>query len=353
MKKLILSIVAATLAIGGCSSPSTTGSGSGAEQQATGDKPTVAYVTNGIASFWVIAEAGAKAAGKDFDANVVVRMPPADGAVANQKRMIEELLTMGVDGIAVSPIDPDNQTDILNAAAEQSRLITHDSDAPKSKRIAYIGMDNYAAGRMCGELVKEAMPDGGSVMIFVGRIEQLNAKQRRQGLIDELLDRSYDPQRYDQPGQVLTGDKYSILDTRTDNFDFGAAKALPEDAIAKHPELGCMVGLFAYNPPYILEALKGSDRLGKIKVVAFDEQDETLQGIADGHCYGTVVQNPYMYGYESVRLLAGLARGDESVLPKDGFLNIHARKITKDNVNEFWDELNRLTSGETTPAASK
>jgi ribose transport system substrate-binding protein len=352
MKKSLLLLLAAMMGIGGCSQSSTSGTGSGGTR-ASGKKPTVAYVTNGIASFWVIAEAGAKAAGKEFDVNVEVRMPPSDGAVANQKRMIEELLTMGVDGIAVSPIDPDNQTDILNAAAEQTKLITHDSDAPKSKRIAYIGVDNYAAGRICGELVKSAMPEGGSVMIFVGRIEQLNAKLRRQGLIDELLDRSHDSNRYDEPGQVLKGDKYTILDTRTDNFDFGAAKALPEDAIAKHPELGCMVGLFAYNPPYLLEALKGADKLGKIKVVAFDEQDETLQAIADGHCYGTVVQNPYMYGYESVRVLAGLARGDDSVLPKDGFLDIEARKITKDNVKEFWDELKRLTSGEKTPAASK
>ena len=50
-------------------------------------------------------------------------------------------------------------------------------------------MENYLAGRMCGELVKEAMPDGGSVMLFVGRLEQLNARQRQQGVIDELLDR--------------------------------------------------------------------------------------------------------------------------------------------------------------------
>ncbi len=158
---------------------------------ATGeDKPTVAFVTNGIASFWVIAEKGARDAAKEFDVNLEVRMPPADGAVSNQQRMIEELLAKGVDGIAVSPIDPDNQTEFLNKVAEQTILITHDSDAPKTKRVCYVGMDNYDAGRMCGELVKEALPDGGSIMIFVGRLEQLNAKLRRQGLVDEVTDRA-------------------------------------------------------------------------------------------------------------------------------------------------------------------
>lgn len=346
--------VAAVFVGAGCKPSAPPDPGKGSEQAAGGatgadKKPTVAYVTNGIASFWVIAEKGAKAAEKQFDCNVEVRMPPADGAVANQQRMIEELLTLNVDGIAVSPIDPANQTEFLNSVAAKTRLITHDADAPDSKRIAYIGMDNYTAGRMCGKLVKEALPDGGSVMVFVGRLEQLNAKLRRQGLIDELLDRSVDPARFDEPGQEIKGDKYVILDTRTDNFDFGAAKALPEDAIAKHPDLGCMVGLFAYNPPYILEALRGADKLGKVKVVAFDEADETLQAIKDGHCYGTVVQNPYQYGFESVRLLAALARGDESVLPKGGFLEIGARAVKKDDVDAFWTELKELTSTSGSP----
>ena len=133
-----------------------------------GDKKTVGFVTNGIASFWVIAEAGARQAAEDFGVNVEGRMPP--NGPEDQKRMLEELVADEVDGIAVSPIDPDNQTELLNNVADKTNLITHDSDAPNSNRIGYVGMSNYIAGRMCGELVKEALPDGGSLMIFVGRL---------------------------------------------------------------------------------------------------------------------------------------------------------------------------------------
>ena len=334
----------AVLGLTGCREKPTDPGGKGSDADAGTRRPTVAYVTNGIASFWVIAEKGAKAAASKFNVDVDVRMP-AEGA-ADQKRILEELITKRVDGIAVSPIDPANQTDILNEAARRTKLITHDSDAPDSDRICYVGMDNYLAGQMCAQLVRDALPDGGKLMLFVGRLEQLNAKLRRQGLIDELLGRSPDPKRYDLPGKVLgEGGKYVVLDTRTDNFDFGNAKARAEDAIAKYPDLDCMVGLFAYNPPIILEAVKGASKLGKIQVVGFDEDDATLQAIADGHCHGTVVQNPYMYGHESVRILAGLARGDESVLPKDGFLNIPGRKITRTNVKEFREKLKKLTGG--------
>ena len=102
-----------------------------------------------------------------------------------------------------------------------------------------------------------------------------------------------------------------------------------------------MVGLFAYNPAMILEALRGADMVGKIKVVAFDQDDVTLQGIKDGTVHGTVAQDPYMYGYESVRVLAALSRGDRSVIPAGGFQNIQGRQIRKDTVDAFWAELKK------------
>ena len=309
----------------------------GCNRGARSSKPRIAYVTNGIDSFWVIAEAGATAGAAKYDADVEVHMP-AQG-VADQKRIVEDLLTRGFDGIAISPIDAENQTGLINEAAARTRVITQDSDAPKSNRLLFIGVDNYSAGRMVGQLVKEAMPQGGKVMIFVGRLEQDNARLRRQGVIDELLDRSHDKTRYDQLGANLTGPKYSVIGTLTDGFDFNRAKGLAEESMAKYPDLGCMVGLFAYNAPMCLEALKQAGKLGQIKVVSFDEQAETLQAIKDGHCQGTVVQNPYEYGMESVRVLAALARGDNSVIPANKYIDIPARQIRKDNVDPFWADL--------------
>lgn len=299
-------------------------------------KPVVAYVTNGTAGFWKIGANGAKAGAAEFDVECDVRMP--DGAV-DQKRILEDLVTRGVDGIAVSPIDPRNQVDLINDICRETRLITQDSDAPGTNRLCFIGPDNYEAGRSVGKMVMESMPEGGSVFIFVGRLEQDNARHRRQGVIDELMGWSRDPERYSPPGAELDSGKYQVLGTRTDQFNRAKAKSNAEDALARFPDLGCMVGLFEYNPPACLEALRGADRLGQTKVVAFDEADATLQGILDGHVVGTVVQDPFAYGRESVRILAGLARGDDSVLPDGGVLDIPTRVIRADNVDAFWTDL--------------
>ncbi len=302
-----------------------------------GGKAKFALVTTGVASFWDICKKGGEDAAAALGVEVEVLMPSSGD---DQKSKLEDLLAKGVDGIAVAAIDPVNQAGLFDEVAENAILITMDTDAPASKRKVYVGMDNYEAGWMCGELVKEALPDGGEVALFIGRLEQDNAKRRRQGVIDCLLGRDKDASRYDAPGQPQVGPKYTVLATITDQFDRAKGKANVEDMLTKHEGIDALVGLFAYNPPLILEALKQANRLGEVKVVGFDEDDVTLQGIEEGTVYGTVVQDPYEYGNRSIRILHALSQGDKSVIPEGGFINIEARQIRRDNVAAFRGDLN-------------
>ncbi len=299
--------------------------------------PHLAFVSNGVADFWTIAKAGALAAGKDIGCDVTVEFP--GGGLSDQKRMLEDLVIRGIDGISVSPIDPKNPFEVLDLVADKSLLITNDSDAPAAPRLAYIGMDNYIAGRMCGELAREALPEGGEVFIFIGRLEQDNAKRRRQGFIDGLLGRPSDPTRYDEPSKVVTENGITILGTLTDSFDRAKAKANIEDAISRHPDLKLVTGLFEYNSTLAVEVLKQSGKTGQIQLAAFDEGADVIQGIRDGIVLGTVVQDPYGYGYESIKLLHQFTQGDMSAVPADGVISIPARVIRKDNVDAFWDDL--------------
>lgn len=323
---MVFGVLAGGLLVAGC--------GGGDED---GDTKKFGVVTTGVASFWDICQTGAEHAGEELGVEVEVLFP--NGGV-EQKSKMEDLLSRGVDGIAAAVIDPVNQSEFFDEVAERVVFITMDTDAPDSKREVYIGVDNYEAGRMCGQLVKEALPEGGKVVLFIGRLEQDNSKRRRQGVIDELMDRPSDPTRYDEPGQPVEGDKYTVVATLTDQFDRAKGKANAEDMLTKHPDVGCMVGLFAYNPPLILEALSQAGKLGEVKVVGFDEDERTLQAIVDGTVYGTVVQNPYEYGYQSVKVLNALSEGDRSVIPDDKFINIPARQIRQDNVDKFWKDLN-------------
>jgi ribose transport system substrate-binding protein len=176
-------------------------------------------------------------------------------------------------------------------------------------------------------------------MLFVGRLEQLNARQRRQGVIDELLGRpvqtleqlEYDP--VDATNLTSADEKYTILDTRTDNFDKARAKSNAEDSIAKYKDLKCMVGLFAYNSPSCIDAIKEAGKLGTIKICGFDEQDALLQAITEGHAYGTISQQPWEYGYESIKMLKNISAG---IMPPTKYQEVSFLEVTKENIDEFW-----------------
>ena len=283
----------------------------------------IAFVTNNASDFWKIAEAGTKKAQAELGVEVVFRIP-SKGTAEEQQQILQDLVTTGVSGIAISPKDPANQTDMLNEAAAKADLVTQDSDAPESNRLCYIGTNNHDAGVEAGKLTLAALPNGGKIMVCVGTMDAQNAADRFKGL-----------------EEALKGSKIEIVDVRTDETDRAKAVANVEDAISTHPDIVGFVGLWSYNGPSILNAVKSAKKQGKIKIIAFDEEEETLQGVKDGHIFGTVVQRPFEFGYQSVKLLTQLANGEKSAIPANKQLVIPTLSVTKDNVEAFWAELNQ------------
>lgn len=143
--------------------------------------------------------------------------------------------------------------------------------------------------------------------------------------------------------------KYRILGIRTDNTDHARAKQNAESAIANNPNLKAMVGLWAYNPPMILSAVEGANKVGDIQIIGFDEDEVTLKGIEDGKVYGTVVQQPFVFGYKAVELLAAMVRGQDLDIPESNLIFVPFKTIKKDNVGEFQAELKRINDGNGTP----
>ncbi|GAA4439053.1 substrate-binding domain-containing protein [Bremerella cremea] len=151
---------------------------------------------------------------------------------------------------------------------------------------------------------------------------------------------------YDFP---IEAGKYRILGIRTDNTDHARAKQNAESAIGNNPNLKAMVGLWAYNPPMILSAVEGAGKLGEIEIIGFDEDPVTLKGIQEGKVYGTVVQQPFVFGYKSVEFLSAMARGQDLDIPESNLIFVPFKSIRKDNVDELQAELNRIKAGNGTP----
>jgi ribose transport system substrate-binding protein len=301
--------------------PSTSTNGN----SAAGTKHKLAFITNNASEFWTIARKGTEKAAKEIPGIEVEFRIPADSTAAEQQRIVDDLLAKGVQGMAISPVDPANQTPMLNRAASQTLVVTQDSDAPNSNRVCYIGTDNVGAGRQAGELVKEALPQGGKIMVFVGTLDASNAQQRYQGL-----------------KEALAGSNIQIIDVRTDNTDRVRAKANAADTLVNHPDVAGMVGLWSYNGPAILGAVKEANKVDKVKIIAFDEEEPTLGGIKDGEIYATVVQQPFEFGYRSMELMAKYLNGDKSQIPAGKQIFVPTLAIKKADVEEFTKKINQL-----------
>jgi ribose transport system substrate-binding protein len=318
---LLTGIALSSLVLAGCNQQSSTTNASPG-----GVKPLrLAFVTNNAANFWTIAKKGTEQAAKDLDGVTVDFVIPPQATAAGQKSVIDDLLAKGEDGISMSAIDPANQTQMINDAAKQALIFTQDSDAPDSDRTCYIGTDNKAAGLQAGELLKRALPNGGKVMVFVGKIDAQNAKDRFEGL-----------------KEALAGSNLQILDVRTDNTDTVKAKANVTDTLVTVPDIAGMVGLWSYNGPAIVNAVKEAGKVGQVKIVCFDEEDETLAAIKDGSIFGTVVQQPFEFGRLAITNMAKYLRGDKSVVPDNHTIIVPTLEIDKSTVDDFSKQLDKL-----------
>jgi ribose transport system substrate-binding protein len=292
------------------------------------DKKTLAFVVNGASDFWKLAEAGVKKAQEELPNYDLQFKYPEQAAAAIQQRLMDDLVAAGVSAIMVSAVDPKSSTEALNRVGSQVPLFTTDSDAPNTNRVAYIGSSNTDAGMQAGEIAKKAMPDGGKCIGFVGLLGADNARERIDGM-----------------KAALQGSNVELIDVRGDDIDMTRAKRNVEDALAANPDIDCMVGFYSYNPPRIYEVLKEAGKLGEITVVAFDEDPITLGGVREGTIAGTVVQQPYEWGYQGMKLMAAYLEGDMSMIPENKLVIVPTAIIDKDNVDAFEAELKARIGG--------
>lgn len=336
MKKrsfLLWSFTGIALALSGCSKGSTPSGGTttGSNGEAAAAAPSnkilkFAFVTNNASEFWRIASAGVKKYEQEGKVQVDVKMP-SNGTADEQNQILENLSSQGYDGIAVSAVAPNDQVPVLNKVAAKTKLITFDSDAPKSNRLLYIGTNNFEAGKALGGEIVKLLPNGGKMAVFVGTLSADNAQQRLDGI-----------------KSVTEPAKIQIVDRREDNTDRAKARSNVEDILNAHKDLNLVAGLWSYNGPAIASALEALGKKGQVKAAVFDEEDGTLTAIGAGVVDVTVVQKPFQFGYLASKWMHELATKPEAVntIPPTKSIDTGVEVISKANVADFKAKLAEL-----------
>lgn len=291
----------------------------------------IVFITGGSGPYWQRTVNGAKSAAEAFDATLTVEMPNVAEGVEEQTELLEDLREKSVDGVAVSPLDAEGQTELINALSKKTFLVTFDSDASDSERQSHVGTTNFSAGRACARVVRDAIPEGGKIAVLVANSTKENIIDRK-GAFQERINQFADD-------GIEEGDplKYTIVGFYEDGGDAVKCASNIRDILKEHPDLACLVGMNAQHGPTIVRVLKEENALDEVKVVAFDDAPETLQGVEDGHIFATLAQDSFGFGYKAVEILCNLKRGDAVAVPIGGRGSVFygVEVVNRDNVEEF------------------
>jgi ribose transport system substrate-binding protein len=222
---------------------------------------------------------------------------PPTGNPAEQVQILEDLINKGVDGIGLAPLEAASVEPIIaQAKAAGIPVVTFDSDAPNSARVAYYGTDNRAAGSQQMEVIAKALDGKGKVAIVTGSLVMANLNERIEG-VKETLASKYP--------------NIELVATIATDDDFAKGLDVCEAMLRAHPDLAgviavSMTGSVAMPKVLADPAFANRDNL---VVVGFDDFEDTLKGIRDGYIHATMVQRPRQMGVYVIEGLHALATG--------------------------------------------
>lgn len=286
----------------------------------------LALVPNSASRFWDLAQSGLNKFEQETGIKVLMICPP-HGGLEEQKQIIEDLIAQGYHGLMVSVVSPEEQTPLINKAAGRMNVVTVDSDAPQSKRLLFIGPQHYDIGLAVGMSIVRLLPNGGKIAIFAGDLTAENVVQRLRGVND-----------------AIRRQNIQIVAANEDRTDHARARRQVEDVLKDHPDLSLLVGLWSYNGGIIRSVLKAQGKAAAIKVVAVEEEEETLQGIEEGTIQCGVAQTPFDCAYIGAMLLRDLALKGASALPSSGTINTGFILVDRHNLQEVRETLTRQSS---------
>ncbi|MDQ2731651.1 MAG: sugar-binding protein [Armatimonadota bacterium] len=302
-----------------------------------GGAAKIMIVTNGFSAFWESMNKGREDAARQYNVKTEWEGPP-HSQVAEQNELMEEAANNGYNCMAVSAVEGSAVGKTIDRLTDRGmKVITIDSDAPASKRIIYIGTDNFESGQDAGKEMVSLLPHGGNVWGFVGNQTAQNAAERIDGF-----------------KKAVEGHNIRLVGVQDDNEDPMVARKNVESVLHSNAnQVQALLGIYSYDLPIIAEEVNRVKLRKSIKLVGFDAEPETLQALQNGGVDATVVQKPYEFGHLAVKFLYLVQRdgveraklewnhmNPEFKLVNDK-INTGIRVVTPANIQSFMAQLKK------------
>ena len=321
MKRLAVVVWIAAVLANGCggSSPDL-----GERTQGTGAKLRFAVIPKSLdLPVFNYARVGAERAAAELGDVQVLWNAPSSADQLRQKEILESFITQRVDGIAISALNGDFLAETINRAVDAGiPVVTWDSDAPNSRRHAFYGVDDLAAGRILGEEAARLLEGKGKVAVITS-VGATNLERRLQGVKESLGK---------HPGIQIV----EVYDIKEDPVRCAEIIAAGSN---RHRDLGAWVAVGGW-PVFTRNALDGLP--AGVKFVSFDTIPPAPDLLKEGKVQVLLGQKYFGWGSESVRLLHGIKNGR---MPAETIIDSGVDVVTGQNVDQYVEEWKRLEAG--------
>lgn len=284
------------------------------------DAPTSRYKVALIAKstgpeFWNAVFTGAQAAATEYNIELTVTAPDNEENFEGQNALIENAVADGAKAIIFSAIDYEANAAAIDAAAQAGVLIINIDSQVNSEHVsAYIGVDNYGAGRMAAQSALDGVPGQLNVGLINYEVNGANGRDRAAGACDA----------FEQSGRA---EVIATVQTHPNSED---ARRDALEMLRNHPEINVLVAL---NEPIgvgTARAVHQMQRADDLWLVAFDSNGETVDALQNGAVDALIVQNSYAMGYFGVQSAYKMLAGQGSSVDTDNVAS--AAVITRDNM---------------------
>ncbi|MFN3322470.1 MAG: substrate-binding domain-containing protein [Bryobacteraceae bacterium] len=259
--------------------------------------------------FWQSVQAGAIAAGREFDAEILWNGPPLETEYSRQIQIVDSMIARRVDGIAVAATERKALVQPIERAAAAGIPVTvFDSGVETTNYLTFVATNNYEGGKLAARSLAGMLNGRGKVVMVMNAPGSASTMDRERGFEEAIAE--------EFPQIQVVGRQFGLSDR-------AKAMAAAENLLTAHPGLD---GIFASSEPSSVgtaKALKARGLSGKISLVAFDSSEGLVEDLKGGTIHALVVQDPFRMGYEAVRTIVDKLDGKEP--PKR--LDLEARVV--------------------------
>jgi ribose transport system substrate-binding protein len=271
------------------------------------------------------ANKGAQRAAKELGNVEVIYRGPDKADELKQKEIMESFISQKVDGIAISVLNADAMKETIDKAVDAGiPVMTWDSDAPTSKRVAFYGVDDYKSGLIMGEETGKLLNGKGTVA-FLTSLGANNLQERLRGAKDALAK---------FPG-------IKVVDTFDIKEDSMRCQELIETGTNRYPNLGAWVSVGGW-PVFSANALKPVDP-AKTKFVSFDTVASGIDLLKAGKVQVLLGQKYFGWGSEPVKMIVDMILNGKK--PATAVIDSGVDVVTMANVDEYVAQFKKMEGG--------